>query len=79
VQELDAEIKQLKREQDYATSRKQYDRAKGIETTVAEKSQQLEEATDRWRQKVGTGSDEVTVEHVAEIVSALTGARPGPE
>ena len=73
VQELDAEIKQLKREQDYATSRKQYDRAKGIEATVAEKSQQLEEATDRWRQKVGTGSDEVTVEHVAEIVSALTG------
>ena len=73
VQELDAEIKQLKREQDYATSRKQYDRAKGIEATVAEKSQQLEEATDRWRQKVGTGSDEVTVEHVAEIVSTLTG------
>ena len=38
VQELDAEIKQLKREQDYATSRKQFDRAKGIEATVAEKT-----------------------------------------
>ncbi|MGO8946981.1 MAG: ATP-dependent Clp protease ATP-binding subunit [Ktedonobacterales bacterium] len=73
IQELEAEIKQQKREQDYATSRKQYDKAKDIEAKIAESEKQLNEATAEWRQSVGSGSAEVKVSDIAEIVSALTG------
>ncbi len=73
VQELEAEIRGLKREQDYATSRKQFDRAKEIEATIKTKAQGLDAATERWRKTVASGTPEVRVEHVAAIVSALTG------
>ena len=73
LQELEAEIGQLKREQDYATSRKQFDRAKALADQIADKEAQLAERTEQWRKRVGSGSVEVRAEHVAEIVSALTG------
>ncbi|MGD9840983.1 MAG: AAA family ATPase, partial [Candidatus Bipolaricaulis sp.] len=73
VQELEAEIKALKREQDYATSRKQFDRAKEIEATIRAKEAEREEATQKWKKSVASGTPEVRVEHVAEIVSSLTG------
>jgi ATP-dependent Clp protease ATP-binding subunit ClpC len=73
LQELAAEIQQLKREQDYATSRKQFDQAKTFEETIAEKEQRLETLTDSWREKMGSETAEVGVEHIAEIISNLTG------
>ena len=73
VQELEAEIQALKREQDYATSRKQFDRAKEIEALIAEKEKALAQATEEWKKGVASGTSEVRAEHVAEIVSSLTG------
>ena len=73
VQELEAEVRQLKREKDYSTSRKQYDRASELEGQHEEKSKALEKASARWRRKRGSGSAEVRTEHVAEVVSKLTG------
>ncbi len=73
VQELEAEIAALKREQDYATSRKQFDRAKEIEASIAEKERALDQATEEWRKGLASGTPEVRAEHVAEIVSSLTG------
>ena len=73
LQELEAEIKQLRREEDYATSRKQFDRAQGFASQVADKEAQLSDETEQWRKRVGSGSVEVRPEHIAEIVSNLTG------
>ncbi len=73
LQELEAEIKQLRREEDYATSRKQFDRAQGFASQVADKEAQLTDETEQWRKRVGSGSVEVRPEHIAEIVSNLTG------
>ena len=73
VQELEAEVHQLKREQDYATSRKRFDRAKEIQGRVEEQSKALEEVTERWRHRRGSASAEVRTEHVAQVVSKLTG------
>ncbi|MCX7750572.1 MAG: AAA family ATPase [Candidatus Bipolaricaulota bacterium] len=73
LQELEAEIAALRREQDYATSRKQFDRAKEIEREVAEKEKALAQATEEWKKGVASGTPEVRAEHVAEIVSSLTG------
>ncbi|MCX2699307.1 MULTISPECIES: ATP-dependent Clp protease ATP-binding subunit [Ochrobactrum] len=73
IQELEAEIAQLKREQSYASSRKQFDRAKTIEEKIAGKDKALTDATDAWKKKIGSSTEEVTTDHVAEIVSNLTG------
>ncbi len=73
IQELDAEAAQLRREQSYAASRKQFDRAKAIEAQIAEKEEALKQATDAWKKKIGSSTEEVGPGHVAEIVSNLTG------
>jgi ATP-dependent Clp protease ATP-binding subunit ClpC len=73
IQELEAEIAQLKREQDYAASRKRYDAAKGFEERIGEKQKRLDEQTEAWQRKTGSETLEVTVASVAEVVSRLTG------
>lgn len=73
VQELEAQIKQLKREQDYAKSRKKFDKCKQLEEQTKSTEDRLEKSLDKWKGRVGTGSEEVRVEHIAEIVSRLTG------
>ena len=73
VQELEAEVRQLKREQDYAASRKQFDRASEIQAQHDAKDKELQEATERWRRERGSASAEVRTEHIAQVVSKLTG------
>jgi ATP-dependent Clp protease ATP-binding subunit ClpC len=73
VQELEAEVRQLKREQDYAASRKQFDRAKEIQARHDARNKELQNATERWRRERGSASTEVRSEHIAQVVSKLTG------
>ena len=73
IQESEAEIAGLKREQAYATSRKNFDKAKDYEAQIAEREKDLEEKTDAWRAKVGSSSADVKVGDIADIVSKLTG------
>ena len=73
IQELEAEIAQLKREQAYANSRKRYDQAKAFEEQIAAKDKSLAALTDAWKHRIGSSTAEVTVEHIAEIISKLTG------
>ncbi|WP_428408410.1 ATP-dependent Clp protease ATP-binding subunit [Hyphococcus sp.] len=73
VQELEAEVQQLKREQDYAASRKQFDRASELKAEYEEKEKQLNEASDAWKRARASATAEVLAEHIAQIVSKLTG------
>jgi ATP-dependent Clp protease ATP-binding subunit ClpC len=73
IQELEAEIAQLKREQDYASSRKRFDEAKSFEERIAAKQTQLEDLTEAWQRKTGSETLEVTMASVAEVVSRITG------
>jgi ATP-dependent Clp protease ATP-binding subunit ClpC len=73
VQELESEIRQIKREQDFATSRNRFDRAKELQASHEEKTKSLTEATERWRRERASSGAEVRVEHIAQIVSKLTG------
>ncbi len=73
IQELEAELAQLKREQDYAASRKWYDEAKVFEKRIQERKEHLEQITERWQQTQGSKTEEVRVEDIAEIISKLTG------
>ncbi|SMG49738.1 ATP-dependent Clp protease ATP-binding subunit [Paraburkholderia susongensis] len=73
VQELEAGITQLKREQDYASSRKRFDEAKAFEERITAQQKELDEQMEAWQRKTGTETLEVTVASVAEVVSRLTG------
>jgi len=73
VQELEAEARQLTREQDYAASRKQFDRASELKKQHEEREKALNAATERWRRERGSASAEVRTEHIAQVVSKLTG------
>jgi ATP-dependent Clp protease ATP-binding subunit ClpC len=73
ILELEAELAQLKREQDYAASRKQFDRAHALDGEIAAKQKQLTDATDDWKKRIGTNTSNVTVAQIAEIIATLTG------
>ncbi|MDR5823897.1 ATP-dependent Clp protease ATP-binding subunit [Caballeronia sp. LZ043] len=73
ILELEAEHAQLRREQDYAASRKQFDRAHALDSELEQKQKELDEATDTWKKRVGTNTSTVTVAQIAEIVATLTG------
>ena len=73
VQDLEAEVRQLKRETDYASSRKNFERSKDLQAQHDAKAKELETAQERWRRERGSGSAEVRTEHIAQVVSKLTG------
>jgi len=73
VQELEAELHQLRREQDYAAARKNYDKAAELGKQIEAKEARLKELTEAWEKARATGSAEVRATHVAQIVSKLTG------
>ncbi|QUY48166.1 ATP-dependent Clp protease ATP-binding subunit [Serratia plymuthica] len=73
IQELEAEIAHLKREQDSASSRKKFDDVKSFEAQIGDKRARLEALTEAWQRKTGSETLEVTLSSVAEVVSRLTG------
>ncbi|VVE76971.1 ATP-dependent Clp protease ATP-binding subunit [Pandoraea sputorum] len=73
IHEAEAELAQLRREQDYASSRKRFDEAKVFETRIAEKQKTLDDLLEAWQRKTGSETLEVTVASVANVVSRLTG------
>ena len=73
VQELEAEVEQIKREQDYAAARKQFDRAARLKTELEGKQQELDDLSAVWKRDRASATAEVRADHVAQIVSKLTG------
>jgi ATP-dependent Clp protease ATP-binding subunit ClpC len=73
ILELESELAQLRREQDYAASRKQFDRAHALDGELEQKQKELDDATDDWKKRLGTNTSTVTVAQIAEIVATLTG------
>ena len=73
IQELEAEVAQIKREQDYAASRKQFDRAAELKRELGEKQKELDGLLEVWKRDRASATAEVRADHVAQIVSKLTG------
>jgi ATP-dependent Clp protease ATP-binding subunit ClpC len=73
VQELEAEVAQLKREQDYAAARKQFDRAAELKKELEQKQKQLDKLLELWKRDQASATAEVRADHVAQIVSKITG------
>lgn len=73
IQELESKIQSLKREQEYASSRKQFDKAKELEDQIQKLEKELQEKTEAWKKEIASDVPEVRAKHIAEIVSSLTG------
>jgi ATP-dependent Clp protease ATP-binding subunit ClpC len=73
ILEREAELAQLRREQDYAASRKHFERAHALDQPIADKQKALADETDQWKSRLGTVTSDVSAEQIAEIVSKLTG------
>lgn len=73
VQELEAEVEQIKRELDYASARKQFDRAAALKKELEGKQAELDELVETWKRDRASATAEVRADHVAQIVSKLTG------
>ncbi|MGR3908969.1 ATP-dependent Clp protease ATP-binding subunit [Burkholderia sp. SR8] len=73
ILELESELAQLRREQDYAASRRQFDRAHALGEEMAAKERALHDTTDAWKQRIGSSTSLVDASIVAEIVAKLTG------
>ncbi len=73
VQEAEAEVRQLGRELDYAKTRKDAAREKGIEGQLDAAKARLDAAEEAWKGARRSRSDEVRVEDIAEVVAKLTG------
>lgn len=73
IQEFDDAIAQRQREQEYASSRRDYTRARELEEEIKSLQHEREQATELWRHEHATRISVVTPETIAEVASKLTG------
>ncbi|MBI3983744.1 ATP-dependent Clp protease ATP-binding subunit [Candidatus Microgenomates bacterium] len=73
IAELDDQIKRLKREREYAVNHKQMDKAQGFEKELKDLETKKEASAGRWQAKRGVTSKQVLIEHIAQVVSSITG------
>ncbi|MCD5408868.1 ATP-dependent Clp protease ATP-binding subunit, partial [Candidatus Bipolaricaulota bacterium] len=73
VQEAEAKIKQLKREESAAVAAKDFGRAEELKLELKEWEEKRDRALEDWKKTRAKSVPEVRTEHVAEIVSRLTG------
>jgi ATP-dependent Clp protease ATP-binding subunit ClpC len=73
ILEFESELAQMKREQDYAATRKLFERAHALDSRIKDKEKALADATDKWKSKVSCNTSDVSATQIAEIVAKLTG------
>jgi ATP-dependent Clp protease ATP-binding subunit ClpC len=73
VMEADAELQQTRRERDFARTRKNHDRTKELEKRHDERQKEYDRRLKDWEKSRRSSTAEVKVEHVAEVISRLTG------
>ena len=73
ISEMDKKINALKRERESSSLHKKYEDAKKLEAKIEKLEKQRSESENEWRKKKGVTTSEVKREHIAEIVSKMTG------
>jgi ATP-dependent Clp protease ATP-binding subunit ClpC len=71
--ELNDDIKRSKREREYAINHKQMDKAKDLEKHMKKIEDKKDASTGDWQTQRGVTSKSVLVEHIAQVVSSITG------
>lgn len=73
VRQIDQKIDYLKREREFALSHKQFDKAKKHELEIRKLEKERSDKESAWRKEKGVTTAEVTKQHIAQIVSKITG------
>jgi ATP-dependent Clp protease ATP-binding subunit ClpC len=73
VRRLDLEIEKLKRELDSALSHKQSDKAKLAEQQIEKLEKERFDKEESWRKEKGVTTAEVGKQHIAQVISKITG------
>lgn len=73
IQELEAELKLVKREYEAARGRKDYDRAKELNSKIETKEDEIKKQTEEWKKHCGAATPSVSSQNIADIISSLTG------
>ncbi len=73
VRQMDQEIDRLKREREFASSHKQHDKAKEQEAKIEKLEKERFDKESAWRKEKGVTTAEVTKQHIAQVVSKITG------
>lgn len=73
VKDLDEQINSLKRELEFASVHKKIDDAKTLEQKIEKLEKKRSESETKWRKEKGVTTSEVKQQHIAEVVSKITG------
>ena len=73
IRDIDKKLNQLKREQESATSARDYGRADELKQKIKKLEEKKKTSEAKWQKEKGTDTPVVTVENIATIVSKLTG------
>jgi ATP-dependent Clp protease ATP-binding subunit ClpC len=73
LEDLDDRINRNRRETEYATAHKEFDKAKKLQNDLADMDKRRGVLTDKQRKQRSGATREVQVEHIAQIVSNITG------
>jgi ATP-dependent Clp protease ATP-binding subunit ClpC len=73
LRQIEEKLARLGRERESSISRKEYDRAKDIEKEVKKLEDEREQKQSKERRERGVTTPEVKKEHIAQVVSKITG------
>ncbi len=73
IKEMDNELEKLERERAFAISRKNHDMANEIKKQIEELNERKEKVSAKLREERGVITAEVNSEHIAQVVSRITG------
>lgn len=70
---LKLEVERLERERESLTRANKHKESAEIKVSIEQKKEKIKLIEEEWKRKIGTGSPEVTVEDVNEVISKMTG------
>ncbi len=73
IEEMEAKIEGLKEKKNQAVKNQQYEKAADLRDSETKLTRELELAKERWEEEAKTKRYPVTEEHIAEVVSMMTG------
>ncbi|MDC3417767.1 ATP-dependent protease ATP-binding subunit ClpC [Aquibacillus salsiterrae] len=73
LKELEQQLEEVKKEKDAAVQSQEFEKAASLRDSEQRLREEVEETKEKWKEKQGQESSEVTVEDIASVVSTWTG------
>jgi len=67
------EVEKMERERESLTRANNHKDAAELKVTIEQKKEKMKPIEEEWKRRIGTGSPEVTIEDINEVISKMTG------